>query len=277
MLARLLMVFTLLAMTSAWAQERSEPAPSPSRPNNTSPLIDPSENVKALSEAANKRQDDLRIAAKELFDAKIAALKEINILRSTYDRELLKVATDRLDSEASLRSEFNATIAATEKQRVDAIRLVDTGAVAIANERATATANTLAKTVTDTAQALSSQVTRNAEDLRLLVKTTADEQTRSLQQQFAGVQNQLTGISTRVTALEQLGAEGAGRQKFQDPAIAALVSEVRSLRDSRATTVGAGEGRSDLIGWLIAGIMLLISLGTFVVLMRRSNGRTAAA
>jgi hypothetical protein len=100
------------------------------------------------------------------------------------------------------------------------------------------------------------------------VKTTADEQSRNLQQQFAGIQTQFGSLGTRLTALEQTGSESLGRQKYADPALAALVTEVQKLSRAQTDIAGIGSGRSDVIGWIVAGMALLISLATAVILAR---------
>jgi hypothetical protein len=169
------------------------------------PVIDPTENVKNLQAAADKRQDDLR-----------SLQASIDALRYAHIQELM-----------TLRAEYEAQLRIAEAKRIDAIRLIDTTAVSVQNERAVATATTLAKTVQDSAQVLSVQVTKSADDLRTLVATTAAESSRSLQQQFAA-------ITTRLSALEQ----------------------------GSVNTSGVGAGRSDVVGWAVGGLMLLIALGT---------------
>jgi uncharacterized phage infection (PIP) family protein YhgE len=180
------------------------------------PVIDPTENVKALNEAANKRQDDLR----ELSN-------EINTIRYNHIQELV-----------ALRADYEDKLRRAEANRLDAIRLVDTNNVAVANERAVATATALAKTVNDSAQVLSSQVTKSADDLRTLVATTAAESSRSLQQQFAA-------ITTRVSALEQ----------------------------GSVNTSGVGSGRSDVVGWAVGALMLFIAMGTMAASWMRKPGK----
>jgi len=228
-------------------------------------VVDPTKNVGDLVQSLKDTLKEFRTSDRDLFEAKVKAISDLNEHRSASDRELLKAATDRLDSEAKLRAEFAEKINATEKDRVNAIRTVDTGAVAIANERATATASNLAKQVQDTALVLSAQVTKSADDLRTLVKTTADEQSRNLQQQFAGIQTQFTSISSRLTALEQAGAEGIGRQKFQDPALTALVAEVQKISRAQTDATGAGRGSGEIIAILGAAFMgLMLFAGVLI-------------
>jgi hypothetical protein len=124
---------------------------------------------------------------------------------------LLIAARDRLDSEAKLRAEYAATIQATEKERVNAIRTVDTGAVAIASERANATANALAKTVADSATTLST-----------LVASTAAETNRNVQQQF-------TALSTRIAALETGSSGVAGTSAGSAATVAYVIGGLMLL------------------------------------------------
>jgi hypothetical protein len=268
-----LIVLVLLVSTSAFAQPvpNNERRPGIAVDATGGQVIDPTKNVLDLVAAAIARQDDLRKAQSELFEAKTEAANNINKLRSSYDKELLKAAVDRLDSEAKLRAEFQAAINATEKDRVNAIRSVDVGAVAIATERANATANALAKTVQDTALVQSSQVGKAADDLRALVKTTADEQSRNLQQQFSGIQSQFLAIGTRLTALEQLGAEGVGKQKFQDPATTILMQKVDQLSQTRDSNIGGGVMLASIIGF----IMMLAAVAGVAIAFSRRRGTTA--
>jgi len=260
-------------------------------------VIDPTKNVEDLVRAEMKRQDDLRDAAKQLFDAKLELEGRLSEQRSKFDRELLKAAVERLDEQAKLRAEFASTIATTEKGRVDAIRLVDKNAVDVATAQAVATATALAKTVQDSAAVLSTQGTRQAEDLRTLVATTAAEQSRNLQQQF-------TALTTRISALEQAGAEGKGRQlppdpiivslmaqvtalaqagsegrgkaALQDPAISALTAQVAALLQARTNQTGTEQGRSDIIGWIVGGVGMLIAfLGMIAAFMRLRQAQSA--
>lgn len=197
------------------------------------PAFDPSKNVSDLQAAASKRQDDLRASESAQNELRYANLKELIALRADYE-EKLRVA---------------------EAKRIDAIRLVDSNSISVANERAVATATALAKTVQDSAQVLSAQATKSADDLRQLVSTTAAESNRNLQQQFAT-------ITTRISALEQAGAEGLGKQKFQDPAQTALIEEVRKISRAQSDSAGVGIGRGEILGGI--GVVLTLLLAGFM-------------
>jgi hypothetical protein len=228
-------------------------------------IFDPSRNVLDLVEAAIRRQDDLRRVVEELLKEKITSGDEKSALRLQMMEQRLTEISNRLDSEARLRAEFSKEIAATEKARVDAIRQVDKTAVDQTASAALQTAANLAKTQTDSAGVLSTQVSTSAEALRNLVATTAAESNRNIQQQF-------TTLGTRVAALEQGSATLGGERKFSDPAtsgaLASLAEQVRVLVRQQSENTGAGAGSSATWGWIIAvGTLALLLIGTIVAIV----------
>jgi hypothetical protein len=278
-----IVLLTLLAPAAAWAQPEGRPGLAVDAQGR--PVVDPTKNVEDLVRALTEKLKELRVSDQTLFDArlrsereisdaKLKAERELADLRSKYDTERLKTAIESFDREIKLRADFNATIAATEKARVDAIRLVDTGAIAIANERATATANALAKTVEDSRQVLSAQVQRSAEDVR-----------KDSQQQFASIQAQFTPVGTRLTALEQALAEGKGQQRYQDPALAAALAALTAAQQKtdatltaiatqRAAVTGAGEGQAYLWTLIAGGVGLaILVIGFFMKMMADARAR----
>jgi hypothetical protein len=62
------------------------------------PVVDPTANVIALNEAANKRQDDLRELHGRLLEARITHLAEMQRLRADHAKEIRELDTDRLKS-----------------------------------------------------------------------------------------------------------------------------------------------------------------------------------
>lgn len=149
---------------------------------------DPSQNVLLLVEAAVKRLDDLRIAE-----------------------------TKRLDEQLRTHVEFTKELFATEAKRLDAIRAVDVGAVAVASERATQQAAVLA-----------GQVTQSADTLRTLVATTAT----TFASQSAQLQTQLTD---RLALLERAQYESQGRSGLSSPLLATVVGVIAAVVASFAT------------------------------------------
>jgi hypothetical protein len=236
----------IASLSPAIAQETRAIAPVPA------PIIDPTENVKALSEAANKRQDDLREAFEKLVNARlegVAALAKFSIDATVSERN---AEIRRLDSEARLRAEFNEKQQTAESKRIDAIRAVDVNAVAVASTRAT-----------DQASVLATQVSQSAEALRALVATTAATVATS-QQQLANT------LSARLTTLEQAGYQNQGKSTVQDPAFQELLKQVTALTQAQNNGVGVTAGRSDVAGWVFGGIMFLIALaGAAAAFMRK--------
>lgn len=101
----------------------------PATDRDNRPVVDPTENVLALVAAAIRRQDDLRNMSN-------AHLQEIATLRAEHAKELSHA----------------------EAARIDAIRLIDVGAVNRAAEVASIQATTLASQVATVAETLRAQV-----------------------------------------------------------------------------------------------------------------------
>ena len=144
------------------------------------PINDPTANVLSLVRAAVQRLDDLR-------DAESRRLAEL----------------------AALRANFEERLQVKEAQRIDAIRAVDVGAVAIASDRANQQAIVLAN-----------QVSQSAETLRALVASTTQAQAKSLEQ----VSNQLTD---RIALLEksqyQISGTGKGMRDLWGWVVAGIM------------------------------------------------------
>jgi hypothetical protein len=238
------------------------------------PTVDPTKNVLDLVEAAIRRQDDLRHALSVLTQTQIKSQEKISEIRYSHAQDLAMAQAKQLESEAKLRSEYAERLAIAEAKRIDAIRAVDVNAVAVANQRTSEQATALQVQTTASAEVLRNQVSRSAEDLRALVATTAATQLANQSQQFAGITSQITALSGRITTLEQSGATATGRQLPQDPVIAALVSEVRNLAQSRTAVQATGEGQSNVIAWIIAvmgGIFGLIGAVAAIIIVMRGQ------
>jgi hypothetical protein len=255
----------------AWAQPSSRPESPPGIPVDSrgGATIDPTKNVLDLVEASIRRQDDLRRVVEELMKDKVDSANEKSALRLQMMEQRLAEVVNRLDSEAKLRAEFAKEIAATEKARVDAIRQVDKTAVDQTASAALQTAANLAKTQTDSAGVLSTQVSTSAEALRNLVATTAAESNRNIQQQF-------TTLGTRVAALEQGSATLGGERKFSDPAVAALAEQVRVLVRQQADAGGISSGSSATWLIVIAVVTLMALIGGVVIAFVSLNRKVQA-
>ena len=163
------------------------------------PVIDPTENVKALTEAEARRQDDLRNAHGILMSAEINHLKDIMALRAEYSKEL----------------------ALKESGRVDAIRQVDQLNVSTAAAVSAAAISTLASTTMSTAETLRNSVVASAQ--------TIASQTATI----------VSAITERLAALEKSSYEGQGKSALADPAMVQLLTEMKTLREDRAKAGGA--------------------------------------
>jgi hypothetical protein len=189
----------------------------------SAPAFDPSENVKALNEAANKRQDDLREFQGRLFEAKLHCQEEITSLHMQHITETRNAEARRVDEQAALRADFAEKLRDAEAKRIDAIRVVDVNAVAVAAQRSS-----------DQATVLATTVQQSAETLRSLVATTANTQAVAQRQ----VDDTLSG---RITTLEQAQYKGEGKTSVSDPAMAAILEKltagVSALQGSRSEGV----------------------------------------
>lgn len=191
------------------------------------PVIDPTENVIALTEAANKRQDDLRQLNNERIDARIETLAE---------------KVEGLEKRLILRAEHQKEIRQLETERVNAIRQVDVLAGNTAAERALVAIQTLA-----------SQTTAERETLRNLVTTSAT----TLAAQNA---QDLARINEAISALQKSSYEGAGKQAVADPMIANMMLEQKRTNEILAEKLGGSKGMDKMWGYAVAAIGLLYIL-----------------
>ncbi len=197
------------------------------------PVIDPTENVLTLVEAAVSRLDDLRASESRRIDDLREAKEKF------HDSEV-----EHLRTMATLRAEHARDINEKESRRLDAIRQVDVLAVSTAADRAAAAISALAATTA-----------ANAENLRNALTTTAT----TIAKQTADT---VTAITERLAALEKSSYEGKGRQGLSDPMLSELVSEMKSLRESRASGSGKSEGIGASWGFVVAAAVLVVALLT---------------
>lgn len=183
-------------------------------------VIDPTQNVLDLNKAANKRQDDLRDAWKELMDAHIAHMHQISELRAQHAKELSQAESARLDSIRTVdREDVNKTAA----QALNAIQ-------------------TLANVTSTTAEALRNQVATTAQTLATQLSATTTELTK------------------RLTALELSSSEGKGKQSYVDPQMDRLTKIVEDLTKIQQTAGGQKQGQSATWGAIAAGLSITIGL-----------------
>lgn len=238
------------------------------------PALDPTANVIALSEAANKRQDDLREANDELTRARIDAMQRAlelhdrwDIERHVADEKLAVARDEHRTGVAALRAEHAAELRAAEAARVNSIREVDREDVAKSAATAQQAISTLAMSTTALAERLAASTAALAETLRGQVASTAQ-----------AAENRLNAVTSetnkRLTALELAMSEGRGKQTVEDPRMERLTTLVDSL--SRNNSVGAGksEGVSATMAAIVTAIGVAATVLTIYAFTQRNNGTT---
>lgn len=192
----------------------------PATDRHNDPVIDPTENVIALSEASNKRQDDLRVEFGIRINSELRHLREMAKLRAEHSKEIRQLNDDRLEK----------------------IRQVDVAAAKTEADRALTAIQALAAVTATNAETLRNQVSSTA-------AATAKQAADSAQQ-----------ITERIAALEKLSYEGQGRSKVADPQVDALIQQVQALRVAQDAARGERRGGQQTWGILVAGITVLIGL-----------------
>ena len=203
------------------------------------PVIDPSENVKALNEAGHKRQDDLWIVRDLYIGSEIRRLEEIvrrveetSSLRSLHSAEITQ-----------LHQGHDTAIHRMEQERGAALRSVDEMVRVTEANRNLQAVTALAAQTTNIKDALAS----------------------SMADSFAE-------LNKRVSAVELQQSEGRGSSKVADPMMAEMLSEFKTLRLSIVGQQNQGSGQSAGVDKTFKYIMMalvacgaLITIGSVVV------------
>ena len=211
------------------------------------PTIDPTKNVLDLVHAAVKRLDDLHgndlVWAEKLRSSETKRQDQhIEWLRESA-MQLRAAESHRMDEVLKLHAEFNAKLSDAERDRINAIRAVDVGAVAVAAERSSDQANVLAN-----------QVAASAETLRSLVATTATTAANTAAQIAAQ-------FTDRIGALEKAQYENKGKSGVADPQLEQVVRQVGDLATRMSLNSGKSEGIGASWGVVIAVIATVIAIG----------------
>ena len=204
------------------------------------PVIDPTENVLALVEAAVQRQDDLRITNDKRIEQHFGHVEMI----------------------AQLRADQVKAMQEAEAMRLNSIRQVDVLAVSTAADRALSAIQTLAATTA-----------ANAENLRSALTATAATIATQLDRTVAG-------INERLAALERSSYEGKGKEAMADPQMERLSALVESLARQQSTGAGksAGIGTAWAVALGVIGLVSsLLVIGGVVVSIVLFTSRSAGA
>jgi len=183
-------------------------------------VIDPTENVKALTKAEAQRQDDLRKAHEKYTNMRFLYIEKIAELRATHEKEM----------------------ANKESARLDSIRQVDVlNASASAAQAQTAI------------QTLASSTTIDAENIKTTVAATAKSKDDQLAAHFQRIEERLTSV-------ERAQYEGVGKQRITDPQMQAVIEKLDLVMNKQTSTVSAGEGSSATWKWIALAVGVLGTL-----------------
>jgi len=188
------------------------------------PTVDPTQNVKDLSVAANKRQDDLREAFSDWVKSEIKNIKKL------------------VKRDAEHQKELNAK----ESSRLDSIRQVDEVNKTTAQAQNNLAIATLAKQTTDLQTTLQTQVASAANAVE------------------ARRQADMAEVNKRVSALELALSASTGRSTATDPMTVTLLAEVKALREANSTRTGFDAGKAAVIAAALAagggGVALVMQM-----------------
>jgi hypothetical protein len=179
-----------------------------------------------------KTNPDPTANVKELVEASIKRLDDVQSLTSMYTEKIADLRDSHLKEIASLRAEYEDRLRRAETERINAIRAVDVGQVQRSAEVASEQAATLAATVVTSAEAL-----------RARVEAAAIAAATSLQAALAPLQ-------TRMEELSKAQYEQQGQK--------AQVVETRQTRG--ATVQNAGLWIAAIIGVAAIAVTLILAL-----------------
>lgn len=204
--------------------------------------IDPTENVKALNIASDRRQDDLRAAERALIDSKLERLDDLCGAGLRHIKELADAEARRVNEQMQLHSEHTKEMMVKEAERINAIRTVDVAALNTATTQQAQAAAIIAAQLVTTADTMRNQVTNTATTFATQLTTT------------------LSPITERLSNLERSSYEGIGRGRIADPQMEEMVKELRALRGQ----ADLGAGRVGGVG-MSASVLLAIIMAAAAV------------
>lgn len=193
-------------------------------------VVDPTANVIALTDAANKRQDDLREETNKRIDAELKCVRDIANIRALHQDEI-----------STIRTEYMEKLRDAEAKRIDAIRHVDREDVAKTATSAQTAVATLATAASTTAETLRTQAANLAAAAEARLSALTNE------------------VNKRLSALELALSEGKGKQTIFDPQMEKMSATLEMLarnQEALARTLAEGSGKavgsSAMLGTIIA-------------------------
>jgi len=221
------------------------------------PLIDPTQNVKDLTEAANLRQDDLRQLNNRYLKALIQTVEQTAKLKAKHVKNI-----------ADLHQIHDYAIHKAEAGRLDALRQNDREDVKALAAATTAKAEALQAQVSITAKTLAdSFASAMAEQNKRL---SAIELSQSEGRGKATVESPMMAeFIAKVDRLMAENAMGAGRQNYYaDPLLKQLADGQEKLFAAMNASQGTKQGMLTSRDWIVAFIGLVLTLLTIYSLMR---------
>jgi maltodextrin utilization protein YvdJ len=174
-------------------------------------------------------------AAVERLNDLMAANKELYSAVNKRQDDMRDLEAKHIREVADLREKFSEKLAEKETERLNAIRAVDVGAVGKASEVGAAQA-----------VALATQVATSAETLRTTVSASAAAAATALVQALEPIQSAIAEL--RKTQYEQQGQ---------------AAQRVEARTDQRGNT----QNSQWIIGAILSGFAVMISLGGFIVIL----------
>jgi len=200
------------------------------------PTVDPTENVKDLSEALSRRQDDLRSINNLYILQRVKAVEEVAKLRAKHAKEINQLNKDRLEK---IRQVDNLNAQRSEERAGEGIKALAQQTASIADASRTTAANTAAQIATQ------------------LTTLFAES-------------------NKRISALELSSSEGRGKQAVADPMMEQLIGEMRHLTAQRAVDMGRTAGMGDTAKTIIGALGLLLTLTALYSFTQRPSAPTPA-
>lgn len=233
------------------------------------PTVDPTENVKDLSEALSQRQDDLRNLNNKYLNARI---------------QTIDVKIKSLGKASLVETKHVVKILALQMERLDKIRQVDILNASVAAER-----------IAEAVRTLATQTATNQETNRSLVASTSQGLASQLSSLFAESNKRLSALelsysegrgktSVADPAMERIAklvesmataqAQERGKAAVTDPQVAELISEMKAVRLAGAASGGKSAGASQQ--WAIIATAIAMLAGLLLIYSRLPSATPAS-
>lgn len=209
------------------------------------PVVDPTENVKADIRSADRRQDDLR-------ELSTRRLEDLRIMEAAHQREITEVRVQAQKDLAAAESKRIDATALAESRRIDALLGAAANAVTLASTRAELTATALAERVDTSAKTLAQSVVASAQALQA-------QATASTEAQNSMIALMRTTFDGRIVPLEQVRYRGEGQATRDDPLMAEVVAELKAQRALLQGQSGERRGGQQVWGYIAAAFGLVLA------------------